>query len=128
MTENNFIFSQKQRRAKKKSLLLVFYFLVANRSLLTLNTLMGKKREREQKSKMEIVINMLMLGREAGKSSFYPSLSYLQLCEGEGGYRDRDGARMKVGGADCAQHCMRVRGQTHTGTRFYTQRVQESCV
>lgn len=78
MIEHSFVFEQKQeRRRGKKSLLLFFFFLVADRPLLTLNTLMEK--EREQKSKMEIVINMLMLGREAGKSSLNPSLSYLLL-------------------------------------------------
>lgn len=51
-------------------------FLVRDRPLLTFNTLMGK--ESEQNSKMEMVINMLMLGRGAGKSSFYtrPSAIY----------------------------------------------------
>lgn len=65
------------------------------------------EKEREQKSKMEIVINMLMLGREAGKSSFNPSLSYLLLvCESvcvKGKYRDKDRAKGKK---NCAKCCM----------------------
>lgn len=57
-----------------------FFFSVCDRPLFTFNTLMGK--ESEQKSKMEMVINMLMLGRGAGKSSFYtrPSTIYWRVC------------------------------------------------
>lgn len=87
---------------------------------------MGK--ESEQKSKMEMVINMLMLGRGAGKSSFYPSLSYLFVCVCvKGKYRDRGRARVKGKGKCTILHvsesmhtCTRV-----THTHFVLQSKQE---
>ena len=108
---------------RKKRLGPVFLFFVLDRSLLTLN-MMGK--ERVQRSKMEIVINMLMLGRGAGRNSFYPSLSYQLVCVCvKGKYKDRDWARMK-GKRNCAQHCMWVRGCTHMHTLTHTHCVLPS--
>lgn len=68
------------RAEKEKAFPCFSVFLVRDRPLLTFNTLMGK--ESEQNSKMEMVINMLMLGRGAGKSSFYtrPSAIYWRVC------------------------------------------------
>lgn len=57
---------------KKKLSRVSLLFLAHDRPLLSFGTMMGK--ESEWKSKIEIVINMLMLGSGAGKSGFIPFL------------------------------------------------------